>query len=351
MSAPARKPALPLLLRSLAGLWTGWLEATGWRGRILLAAALSALASLPAWSGAPPMHAVIAVLWLAYAAQAWNLLAGFTGLFSLGHALFIGLAAWIAALFALHGPLAAGAGALLAVPAAALAGFAAGLLGCRTGGPGVRFALVTLLLAETARLGAAGFAPAVLPPLAHPSGKPVLFYYVILAMTLLALVAIPVLLRSRLGRHWLALREDPDAAAACGIDPVRCRVIAATVGAAAAAPAGVFLALYLRQAGPDLLSPTLSFQVILAAAVGGIGTLIGPVLGAFLVVPADLGLSWLIAHAPGRDLSLLRPLAAGLALMAVAAAAPGGLWPGLARLLGLLRPPPAAEEGKEEEKP
>ncbi len=339
--------------RAAAELWRDWVEATSWRGKALGLLVLLALATLPLWGGPPLVATMIAVLWLAYAGQTWNLLAGFTGLFSLGHALFIGLGAYLAAAFALYGgPGWLGAG--LAMPVAALAGAGIGALGCRAGLKGVHFTLITLILAEAVRRGALhldGLGGAAGLALPHPAagGKPLAFYYAILILTGLLLAVIRLLLRSPLGYRWLALREDPVAAAAAGIDPYRTRVAAVTLSAALAAPAGVFLALYLRHVDPEqTLSLTRSLGPVLAAALGGIGTLVGPVLGAFVVVPADQALSWLIGRSH-HDLSALKPLAAGLALLLVAMAAPGGLWPGLARRLGLLKPPPAAPLSSERE--
>ena len=143
------------LARAVAELWYDGLDAANWRGKALGLLVLLALATLPAWGGGPLIATMIAVLWLACAGQAWNLLAGFTGLFSLGHALFIGLGAYLAAAFAQHGGHGLWLGALLAVPAAALAGAALGALGCRNGFKGVHFTLITLILAEAARTGVA----------------------------------------------------------------------------------------------------------------------------------------------------------------------------------------------------
>ena len=277
-------------------------------------------------------------LWLACVAQSWNLLAGSAGLFSLGHGLFTGLAAWLAATLALHGTAGVWAGALLAVPAAALAGAAIGALACRVGG-GVAFTLVTLILAEVARrLFLPPGQPEAIPALPLPaSGKAVLGYYALFALALLTLAAVRLLLRSRTGARWRALREDAEAAAAVGIAPYRTRIMAMAASAALAAPAGVCLALTLHGAAPEeTLSLTATLAPVLAAAIGGIGTLIGPLLGALVLVPADHALSWLIARG-SHDLTPLRPLAAGLALALVATMAPGGLWPALARALGLLR--------------
>ena len=333
------------LARSAGELWRDGIAATTWRGRAFGLLVLLALVTLPAWGGTPLIAAMIAVLWLAYAGSAWNLLAGFAGLFSLGHGLFIGIGAYLAAFFVLHGGLGAWPGALLALPVAAVAGAALGALGCRAGFKAAHFTLVSLILAEAVHLavircdGLGGGGGLALP---HPAaaGKPVLFYYAILVLTGLALAAIRLLLRSRLGYRWLAVREDAGAAAACGIDVYRARISAAAVSAALAAPAGVFLALYLRSANPgEILSLAGSLGPVLGAALGGIGTLVGPVLGAFVVVPADQALSWLIGRSHHHDLAALKPLAAGLALMLVAVAAPSGIWPGFARRLGLLKAP------------
>ena len=337
------KTAPNRLAESLAELWHDWLTTTTGRGQALGVALLLALITLPAWGGPPLLTTMIAVLWLAYAGQTWNLLAGFAGLFSLGHALFIGIGAYLAAAFALRGGLGPWPGIVLAVPAAAAAGAIVGALGCRTGFKTLHFTLITLILAEATHLGVrhldlSGFAL----PAPTGTGKPLFFYYTILALTGGGLLAIRLLLRSRLGYHWLAVREDPQAAAAMGINPYQARVTAVAVAAALAAPAGAFLALYLRHTDPELiLSLSRSLTPVLGAAIGGIGTLIGPILGAFVVTVADQGLSWLIGHSH-HDLTALKPLGAGLALVLVAMITPGGLWPGLARRLGLLKTPPGS---------
>ncbi len=339
------KSAPEQLARSLADLWHDWRATTSWRGQALGMVLVLGFVSLPVWAGPALVTTMIAVLWLACAGQSWNLLAGYAGLFSLGHALFIGIGAYLAAAFAVRSGLGAWPGAILAVPAAAAAGAAAAALGCRAGFKGIHFTLVTLILAEAGRLGVLqlgglGGAAGLALPGGAAGGKPALFYYAILILTGLTLVVVRLLLRSRLGYSWLAVREDPQAAVAAGIGLYRTRVTAAAVSAALAAPAGVFLALYLRHADPDhLLSFSRSLGPVLGTAVGGIGTLIGPVFGAFVVVPADQALLWLIGHSH-HDLTALRPLAAGLALVLVALTAPGGLWPGFARALGLLKPPP-----------
>ncbi len=327
-----------------AELWRDWFAATTPSGRAFTILLLLILATVPVWGGTPLITTMIAVLWLAYAGQTWNLLAGFAGLFSLGHALFIGVGGYLAALFALRGGLGAGLSVVLALPTALLVGAAVGALGCRAGLKSAHFTVLTLILAETARLGAShldrlGGAAGLSLPQAMSNGKPVFAYYSILGLTGLALVTIRLLLRSRLGYHWLAVREDAQAAAASGINIYRAKIWAVAVSAALAAPAGVFLALSLHQADPGhMLSFERSLAPLLGAAIGGIGTLVGPVLGAFVVVPLDQALSWLITRSH-HDLSALKPIAAGLALVLVAMAAPGGLWPGFAHRLRLLKPP------------
>ncbi len=346
------------IAESVAQLWHDWHDTATPRGQMLGAVVLLILITLPTWGGPPLLTIMIAGLWLAYVGQTWNLLAGFTGLFSLGHALFTGIGAYLAAAFALRGGVGPVPGIILAIPVAALVGAMVGGLGCRAGFKSLHFTIVTLILAEGAHLGASHLnltyllrpgqddaGSLTLPTPAIITDKPLVFYYTILALTGLSLLVIRLLLRSRFGYHWLAVREDPRAAAAMGINLYQTRVIASAVAAGLAAPAGAFLTLYLHHADPEqMLSLSASLAPILGTAIGGIGTLFGPVVGAFVVVTSDHGLAWLIGHSH-HNLAALKPLAAGLALVLVAMIAPHGLWPALARRLGLVKAPPTKPNG------
>ncbi len=125
-----------------------------------------------------------------------------------------------------------------------------------------------------------------------------MFYYVILALTLAALVLCRGLLKSRLGYYWLAIREDQEAAQAVGIDVFRYKLIAVVISAALTAPAGVFYAFFYNNMYPEqIFSISRSIEIILGAIVGGIGTLFGPILGAFILTPLGELITWAIEHA------------------------------------------------------
>ena len=338
------------LMEMLADLIAG----TTWRGRLLGLTVLLGLATLPEWAGGGVVALMIPVLWLAYAAQAWNLVSGFAGLLSLGPALFVGLCAYCGAGLALHAGIGPWLGLWLAMPAAALAGTALGALALRTDWPEVAFALLTLIAAEACRLGAGhleilgGTAGLVLPPVAPGGllpelrGHPVLAYYLLFGMTLTALVAIRLLLRSGLGYRWLAVRENPTAAAAVGVNLFRTRLSAMAVSAALTAPAGAFLAFFSGALVPDqLFSATSSMAMVLGAVTGGLGTLFGPLVGALVLAPVDAVLAWL-SQRSGHPLPGLTPFCYGLLLVLVVLFRPGGLWPWLAHRFGLVPPGPPA---------
>ena len=337
--------ALPeRIAQGLIELWADLFTLTTWRGRLAGFVLLLGLAALPGWANTATIGVVTTALWFAYAGQTWNLLSGFAGRLSLGHALFTGLGAWIGVGLVVQGGFSPWLGLAAAIPTAAAAGAVIGALGCRSGLGGVHFALVTLVFAELGRIGANQFdifgsiGGGALPLV---RSGPVLFYYLMLGLVVLALVLCRLLVRSRLGYRWLAVREDADAAAAAGVNVFRTRVAAVAISAALIAPAGALQAFQARVLEPDqLFSLSRSVDILLGAAVGGIGTLFGPVLGALLVSPLGDALSALAARSH-HDLSALKPFCWGTLLVLFMLLRPGGLWPWLARRFRLLTPPPA----------
>nr|WP_247886469.1 branched-chain amino acid ABC transporter permease [Azospirillum brasilense] len=292
------------------------------------------------------------VLWFAYVGQAWNVMMGFSGLLSLGHALYVGLGAYASAALFVHFGIGPWAGMWVAMLAATAAGCFIGFLGFRFGVRGVHFALLTIAFAEVARIGfdhlqwfggSGGFFIPVAGDagndLLNLRGSPELFYYVILALVLAALALSRVLLHSRLGYQWLAVREEPEAAEAVGVDLFRARIAAVAVSSALTALGGVFQAFYFNNLFPEqIFSMGRSIEIILPAIVGGIGTLIGPILGAFILTPLGELLTFLI-EATGFDLPGLKQLFYGVALVVIVVYRPDGVWPWLAARLGLVRRP------------
>jgi branched-chain amino acid transport system permease protein len=162
-----------------------------------------------------------------------------------------------------------------------------------------------------------------------------MFYYVILAMTAALFALCRLLLRSRLGYCWLAIREDEDAARALGINTFRYKMIAVTLSAGLTAPAGVFFAFYYNNLFPEqVFHISRSIELILAPIIGGIGTLFGPIVGAFLLTGLAETLTNVL-HGFGVETPGAKQVFYGFCLLAVIIFLPHGIWPPLRRALGL----------------
>ena len=140
-----------------------------------------------------------------------------------------------------------------------------------------------------------------------------MFYYVILALTAVAFVMCHALLRSRVGYYWQAIREDEQAARSLGINTFRYKMIAIIISSGMTAPAGVFYAFYYNNLFPEQTFFILrSIEIILGPIIGGVGTLFGPVIGAFLLTGLSEGLQELLTDLrlryAGRQARVLRRL-------------------------------------------
>jgi len=295
---------------------------------------------------------LILILYLAYTGQAWNIMMGFAGQLSLGHALYAGLGAYIAAVLFKDFGIAPWLGFLVAMPVAAVGGAIVGFLAFRFGVAGVYFAILTIAFAEFARIGfdhlgvVNASAGLFLPVTQHAHndlwrlrGGPTMFYYVILAATVLAFLLCRVLLKSRIGYFWLAIREDEQAARAAGIDTFRYKMYAVMISAAVTSFAGVFYAFYYNNLFPEqVFNISRSIEMILGPIIGGVGTLFGPILGAFVLTGLAETLNSAMA-AFGLDLPGAKQVLYGVCLLLVVAALPGGIWPWLSRRLRLTEGP------------
>jgi branched-chain amino acid transport system permease protein len=327
-----------------------WLD-TQPRGRVLIAALVVALAALPALADRYVLSVLILVLYFAYVGQAWNLMMGFAGQLSLGHALYVGIGAYVAAALWLHLGVGPWLGVFVAMAVAAACGMAVGWLGWRFSIEGVYFALLTIAFAEFTRIGfdhlelTGGSGGLFLPVSAEQAGQwwnlrggPLLFYYVALVLAIAATTLVARLRRSPIGYQWLAVREDAEAAAALGIDIFRSRMIAMLISSSMTAVGGVFYAFYYRNLFPtQVFDIGRSIELILAPIVGGLGTVFGPVVGAFILTPLGEGLiaatERVGLNAPGT-----KAVFYGMALMAIIWLRPNGVWPWIAGLLGLAGP-------------
>jgi branched-chain amino acid transport system permease protein len=320
------------------------------RGVVLIVALLLALLVAPRFVNDYLLTVLILILYFAYVGQAWNIMMGFAGQLSLGHAIYVGLGAYTSAALYVHFGVGPWIGLLAAVPVAMACGAVIGFLAFRFGVAGVYFAILTIAFAEFARIGfdhfrfVGGSAGFFLPVAQYATndlwnlrGRPVMFYYVILAFTVAAFLLCHLLLRSRIGYFWLAIREDEEAARALGIDTFRYKMYAVVISAGMTAVAGVFFAFFYNNLFPEqVFHISRSIEIILAPIIGGIGTLFGPIVGAFLLT----GLSETVTetlHALGLEIPGAKQVFYGFCLLVVVMVLPDGIWPWIARRFGLER--------------
>jgi branched-chain amino acid transport system permease protein len=324
------------------------LEGVPRRGLVLLAVLLVLLVAAPAFASDYLLSVLILILYFAFTGQAWNVMMGFTGQLSLGHALYVGIGAYATAALFMHYRIPPWIGLIAAVPIAAACGAVIGFLAFRFRVAGAYFAILTIAFAEFARIGFDHFgwvnaSSGLFLPVAQYTqndlwqlrGKPVMFYYVILVMTVLVFVLCRALLSSRFGYFWQAIREDEEAARAVGVATFRYKMIAVTVSAGLTSFAGVFYAFYYNNLFPEqVFSIGRSIEIILGPIIGGIGTLFGPILGAFLLTGLAETMTEILTRA-GVDVPGAKQVFYGVCLLLVVVVMPDGVWPWLSRKLGL----------------
>jgi branched-chain amino acid transport system permease protein len=329
------------------------LEGVPRRALVLLALLLMGLAAAPWLVNDYLLTVLITILYFAYAGQAWNIMMGFAGQLSLGHALYVGLGAYTAAVLYVDLGTSPWIGMIAAIAIAAACGALIGLLAFRFGVGGVYFAILTIAFAEFARigfdhLGFVGASAGFFLPVANYArndvwtlrGNPTMFYYVALVLTAAAFGVCHLLLHSRIGYYWLAIREDEQAARSLGINTFRCKMAAVVISAGMTAVAGVFFAFFYNNLFPEqVFHISRSIELILGPIIGGIGTLFGPIIGAFLLTGLSELMQSLLATF-GLDVPGAKHVFYGICLLAVVMALPEGVWPRLAAKLGLVQRQP-----------
>lgn len=279
---------------------------------ILAFAAVLALLPLLVTSGTLLNFAVFTLI-ICLAAQGWNILGGYGGQYSFGHAAFFGTAAYVTAVLQLRAGLNPYLGFLLGIAAAALVGWVIGFLSLRSGLRGSYFALVTLAFAEVFRVlanaaevtgGAAGILIKLdVRPTNFQFADRGTFYWVALALVTLAMLATRALERSRLGAQLVAVRENENAARALGVDALRVKLAAITLSAGMTGAAGALYAQYFLYLDANIAyGPWISVEALLAPIVGGAGTVFGPVVGGILLHGLSELTKSLVGRIPGIDL-------------------------------------------------
>jgi len=279
----------------------------------------------------------------AIAATSLNLVLGYGGMVSFGHAAFVGTGAYVASILLVEELTSAWLGWPLAIAAAALAAWVIGALSLRT--RGVYFIMITLAFAQMAyylvnSMKAYGGDEGLTLPrraqlgLGLDTANETVFYYVVLALLALVLYLLHRLSRARFGRVIGAIRDNETRAEAVGIPVFRYKLACFVIAGAAAGLAGALLASHGRYVNPGVLHWTQSGTLMVMVILGGVGRLWGGVIGAFVL----LGLEHLIADYPVAWIAALLPnyqqhsaLGVGIVLLAIVLFAPQGIAGLLAR--------------------
>jgi branched-chain amino acid transport system permease protein len=236
------------------------------------------------------------IFYWAYVGQSWNVLTGYTGHISLGHALYIGIGAYATTYLAQAFGLSPWIGMLIGGIIAVLFALALGFLGFRFGIRGVYFVIMTIAFAEITRLvvshvealgSFSGIFLDFTPSFWNFQFRGNLpYYYISLGFMVASLVAVRLIEVSKLGRFMVAIREDEEAAQALGVNSFKYNMMAIAISAFMTSLAGAFYANYIYYLHPNtLFGMGTSIELILRPIVGGLGTLFGPVIGSFILTP------------------------------------------------------------------
>lgn len=269
-------------------------------GRHLVVIAVLAVALVPVPLFLPAAQQSVAVRVLIFAVMAigWNVMSGFGGMFSFGHAAYFGLGAYVSVWLLVEREVSPWIGMVAGAIVAALFAALIGFLALRYKLKGAYFALSTFAFAEMLRLLATNSdlvnrAVGYNVPLRDPSLWWMQFepgaseyFWIALALTVAALAVSVLFLRSKLGRFTIAVRDDEEAAAALGVPVLRTKLLTIALSAAITSVAGTFYVQYYFFVDPDVaFGPDVSIQAILPAVIGGVATIWGPVIGALVLGP------------------------------------------------------------------
>ena len=287
-------------------------------GKHLVAVAVLAvvLACLPLVLAPAQQSVAVRVLIFAILALGWNIMSGFGGMFSFGHAAYFGLGAYVSVWLLVEKGISPWIGMLAGMAVAAAFAVVVGFLALRYRLKGAYFALSTFAFAEMLRLLATNSdlvnrAVGYNVPLRGENSWAFMqfepgsanYFWIALALTVIALVVTIFFLRSRLGRFTLAVRDDEDAAAALGIPVMRTKLLTIALSAAVTSVAGTFYVQYYFFIDPDTaFGSSVSIQAILPAVIGGVATIWGPVIGAAILGPLnDITATLLRSPPPGLE--------------------------------------------------
>jgi len=299
------------------------------------------LLCLPLVTGPYFQTVMISLFFWAFVGIAWNIMGGYAGQISLGHAAFLGTGMYTSAvLYVFWGIspwLGILVGALFSLGLALITGYFSFQFGIR----GPYFILVSLAFAEIIRvifvnIPSVGGSQGLPIPLEEPSFlyfqfvEKAPFYYIFFVLMILGLFVNWRITKSRLGYYLVSIRENEDAAATLGVNPLKYKLIALSISAVMTSVGGTVWAQYLMYAEPShAFGVTMSIEIAIRPIIGGMGTLFGPVIGSLFLTP----LGECIRLFVGGSVSGVQLLLYGVILIGVVVLLPNGLVFPLQRLL------------------
>jgi branched-chain amino acid transport system permease protein len=327
MSSPG-----PQSVESRPGAWGGLTALLDTRPKQIAAILVMLAAMIVAPWVLGPYATVIITNALLYSilALGLNIVVGYAGLLDLGYAAFFAVGAYTVGILTVT----FGWNFWATLPVAVIAAIIMGII---IGGPTLRLrsdylAIVTLGFGEIVRItarnlqitGAASGISGIEQPwlFGWHIRTSIDFYYVFLVLAIIAIIVSVRLANSRLGRAWLYVRHDEDAAEAMGIDRVRVKLAAYVIGAIYGSIGGAFFAVNFTAISPESFSFKQSTLFLMAVILGGMGKIPGVILGAFIVVLAPEVL---------RDFGAFRYLIFAVGLLLIMLYRPSGIWPVRAR--------------------
>jgi branched-chain amino acid transport system permease protein len=272
---------------------------SAWLPLVAAVAAVAVLAAVPAFVSNPyVLHIMILLFLSVIMGSAWNVVGGYAGQYSVGHAAYYGIGAYFTLILMTQYQIMPWWGTWVAMAAALAVALVVGSITFRLRGP--YFVLASIAVAEVIRLtvlnwksvtnGAEGILSGPIPRITIGETtikfiSKVPFYYVGLAMVVATVLANLAVQHSKLGYYFQAIREDQDAAHSLGINLTFHKNVALGISAVFTALAGSYYALYVRFIDPStVLTIDISVQAVLICIIGGIGTVLGPVVGALVLV-------------------------------------------------------------------
>ncbi len=278
-------------------------------------------------------HVMIITFMFAMCGVAWNVIGGYAGMFSFGQVAFFGIGAYTSSFllltFNISPWIGLVAGGVISALAAAAIGFPCSKL------RGHYFAIATIAFGEIVRIvfnnwQLVGAAEGLTIPMLkqslgnfmfHSSKLP--YYYIMLAFLLLAIGVCYWVSTSKMGYYFRAIKESHEIARVLGIDVVRYRLYAIMISAFLTSMAGTFYAQYILYIDPEsVMILAISVQIVLVAMLGGAGSVLGPVVGAAILIPlSECSRAWLGSKGTGADMIIY-----GTLITLISMYQPNGVW-------------------------